>query len=272
MFRVNLVILYVVLAFLTVSCSKQITKIACIGDSITEGSGIRYQSKSSYPVILDSILGMNYSVLNSGKSGTTLQKNGDFPYWNTKEFSNVKAFNPDIIIIKLGTNDSKGQNWKIGHFEADYQSLIDTLKVLHSNPKIFVCLPVPPFETVWAGVAVAEGEVGDQHSHLEGVTGGGVIVVQPHDLHRATTVENRPARGLTLDGDGVIHDQGLGDVVDPITDRDGVIEGGGVQHRADRSVIGAHRIGGCTAGAGVEVRCARLRDVPVLAGSRGVRR
>ncbi|MFD0835291.1 GDSL-type esterase/lipase family protein [Mariniflexile aquimaris] len=149
MFRVNLVLLYVVLAFLTVSCSKQITKIACIGDSITEGSGIRYQSKSSYPVMLDSILGAKYSVLNSGKSGTTLHKNGDFPFWNTKEFSNVMAFNPDIIIIKLGTNDSKGQNWKIGHFEADYQSLIDTLKVLNNNPKIFVCLPVPAFETVW---------------------------------------------------------------------------------------------------------------------------
>ena len=149
MFRVKFVSLYVVVALLSVSCSKQITKIACIGDSITEGSGIRYQSKSSYPVMLDSILGMNYSVLNSGKSSTTLQKNGDFPYWNTKEFSNVQAFHPDIIIIKLGTNDSKGQNWKIGDFEKDYQSLIDTLKMLNKNPKIFVCLPVPAFETVW---------------------------------------------------------------------------------------------------------------------------
>ena len=147
--RISVISLVISVAILAVSCSKEITKIACIGDSITEGSGIRYQSKSSYPVMLDSILGAKYSVLNSGKSGTTLHKNGDFPYWNTKEFSNVMAFNPDIIIIKLGTNDSKGQNWKIGHFEKDYQSLIDTLKALTGNPKIFVCLPVPAFETVW---------------------------------------------------------------------------------------------------------------------------
>ena len=74
------------LLLLFVSCSNKI-KVACVGDSITEGFGLAWQSKTSYPVVLDSILGPNYSVLNLGRSATTLRKKGDFPYWSCKEFS-----------------------------------------------------------------------------------------------------------------------------------------------------------------------------------------
>ncbi len=138
---------FVILIF--VSCSKKETKIACVGDSITEGSGLVCQSKTAYPVILDSILGQGYSVLNCGRSATTLQKNGDFPYWISKEFYDVFAFNPDIIIIKLGTNDTKTFNWNAENFAKDYQALIDTFKTIPARPKIFICLPAPVYKTVW---------------------------------------------------------------------------------------------------------------------------
>jgi acyl-CoA thioesterase I len=59
------------------SCSNN-TKIACVGDSTTEGYGLACQSKTSYPVVLDSLLGPGYSVLNLGRSATTLRKKGDF--------------------------------------------------------------------------------------------------------------------------------------------------------------------------------------------------
>jgi acyl-CoA thioesterase I len=131
------------------SCAKKEIRIVCVGDSITEGYGLAYQSKTGYPVVLDSILGANFSVLNSGRSATTLQKKGDFPFWISKEFSNVFAFEPDIIIIKLGTNDTKSNNWHTDLFEQDYQSLIDTFKTINTKPKIFLCLPVPVFKTVW---------------------------------------------------------------------------------------------------------------------------
>ncbi len=130
------------------SCSNQ-TKIACVGDSITEGFGLAWQSKSAYPVVLDSILGNQYSVLNLGRSATTLRKKGDFPYWSCKEFYDVFAYNPDLIIIMLGTNDTKSQNWDKDSFALDYQALIDTFKTIESNPKIIVCFPVPVFKTNW---------------------------------------------------------------------------------------------------------------------------
>lgn len=131
------------------ACTKLPTKVACVGDSITEGYGLAVQSKTAYPVVLDSLLGPDYAVLNSGRSATTLQKKGDFPYWIAKEFSNVFSYKPDIIIIKLGTNDTKPQNWNAAAYETDYQALIDTFKTITTHPQIYLCLPVPVFATQW---------------------------------------------------------------------------------------------------------------------------
>jgi len=131
------------------SCSEKVLKIACIGDSITEGSGLAWPSKTAYPVVLDSILGPKYDVLNCGRSATTLQRKGDFPFWICKEYSNVFAYKPNIITIKLGTNDTKPQNWNAARYEVDYQLLIDTLKTIKTQPKIYLCLPAPVFKTKW---------------------------------------------------------------------------------------------------------------------------
>lgn len=139
----------IVISFLIFSCSEKTIKIACIGDSITEGYGLAIQSKTAYPVILDSILGSGYEVINSGRSATTLQKKGDFPYWICKEFSNVFSFKPDIIIIKLGTNDTKPHNWNSINYKKDYQALIDTFNTIPSKPKIYLCTPAPVFKTKW---------------------------------------------------------------------------------------------------------------------------
>jgi len=145
----SMIIYFSFLLLIFTSCAGNEIKIACVGDSITKGYGLTCQSKTAYPVMLDSILGLNYSVLNCGRSATTLQKKGDFPYWICKEFSNVFAYNPDIIIIKLGTNDTKSNNWNAENFAKDYQALIDTFKTIPTNPKIFLCLPVPVYKTVW---------------------------------------------------------------------------------------------------------------------------
>ena len=132
------------------SCSeKKEVRIACIGDSITEGAGIYWQSKNSYPVQLDSILGPGYRVLNAGRSGATLLKHSDLPYWICNEFSNVFAFEPDIIVIKLGTNDSKPFNWNEENYARDLQSMVDTLNSIPTQPEIFLCLPAPAYNHAW---------------------------------------------------------------------------------------------------------------------------
>jgi hypothetical protein len=58
-------------------------KVACIGDSITAGY-LASSKSTTYPSVLQKMLGDNYSVTNLGHSGTTVQAGGDAPYWVTK--------------------------------------------------------------------------------------------------------------------------------------------------------------------------------------------
>ncbi len=146
---VKLILFIPAIAFFTCQPHKVKVKIACVGDSITEGYGISEEDSKSYPAILDSLLGEKYTVQNAGRSAATLQKEGNFPYWHRKEFSNVFKYQPDIIVIKLGTNDTKPVNWNPSRFEEDYQALIDTFQTIPTHPKIYLCQPVPVFETNW---------------------------------------------------------------------------------------------------------------------------
>jgi acyl-CoA thioesterase I len=142
---------FLILSLLLISCTetKKEIKIVCIGDSITDGAGTHNQSTSAYPSVLASLLGSDYSVVNSGRGGATMLKQSDSPFWLRKEFSNVFAVQPDIVVIKLGTNDSKDQNWNAARYAADYQAMIDTLRTMQSNPEIFLCSPVPAYNRAW---------------------------------------------------------------------------------------------------------------------------
>ena len=121
-------------------------KIACVGDSITEGTGLSSPTTQSYPARLQRLLGTNYNVKNFGVSGRTLLKRGDFPYWKERAYTNSLTLNPDIVIIQLGTNDSKPQNWRYGtNFVSDYNELIASYASLTSSPAIYLCTPCPVY-------------------------------------------------------------------------------------------------------------------------------
>lgn len=126
-------------------------KVACIGNSITAGSGVDNPRVQSYPARLKVLLGNTFSVENFGHSGATLLKKGDLPYWDQSEFSGSKIYNPDVVVIKLGTNDSKSWNWGPygGEYVKDYDTLIDVFRSLPSKPKIFICLPSKAFSTAF---------------------------------------------------------------------------------------------------------------------------
>lgn len=115
-------------------------RVACVGDSITAGAGAG--KGNAYPDQLGRMLGEKYEVKNFGVSGSTLLNHGDKPYQKQKAFADAKAYNPDIVIIKLGTNDTKPQNWKFkDEFVADYKDLISQFRNLPSKPKSFICHP-----------------------------------------------------------------------------------------------------------------------------------
>lgn len=121
-------------------------KIACVGNSITFGSN----NSSAYPQQLGSRLGSNYEVRNFGVGGATMLRNGDKPYWEQEAFVDAKEFEPDIVIILLGTNDTKPQNQPfLGEYYNDYVDMINEFRSLLSEPEIFVGYPPPVFKVEW---------------------------------------------------------------------------------------------------------------------------
>ena len=82
------------------SQQQAITRVACVGDSITEGLGT--DPGRSYPEQLQKLLGDRWEVGNFGISARTLLRKGDLPYWNESIFRKAQAFQPNIVIIMKG--------------------------------------------------------------------------------------------------------------------------------------------------------------------------
>jgi acyl-CoA thioesterase-1 len=132
--------------------SAQAVKVACIGDSITEGANIPDRQNNSYPAQLAAQLRKlddtrDWETQNFGVGGATLLQKGDKPYINQPAYQQALAWQPDMVVIMLGTNDSKPQNWAYStEFVPDYCSLIDSFTGLASHPRIWICKPVPAFK------------------------------------------------------------------------------------------------------------------------------
>lgn len=141
-------------------------RVACIGNSITDGHGIDMATQHAYPALLQQKLGEGYWVKNFGVSARTMLNKGDHPYMNEMAWRDAVAFNPDIVIIKLGTNDSKPGNWQYGaEFKQDLVQMITTLcpdlanlpknkkkrakALAEVKTKIYLCTPIPAFKQTW---------------------------------------------------------------------------------------------------------------------------
>ena len=121
-------------------------KVACIGDSITYGLGVEFRrSFSTYPAILARLLGKKYKVLNYGASSRTLLSDGNHPYYKTKFIEKSIEEKPDIIIIMLGSNDSKAINWNSKKYKEEYLNLIKTYQNTNKNSKIYIMIPPRAF-------------------------------------------------------------------------------------------------------------------------------
>ncbi len=121
-------------------------KVACIGDSITYGHGIKGWARNNYPALLQELLGDEYHVANFGESGRTLSADGDQPYWESKQYELSLEYDADIIVIMLGTNDTKPENWvDIAHFNSEYTRLIESYKENNPDVRIILCTPAKAF-------------------------------------------------------------------------------------------------------------------------------
>jgi acyl-CoA thioesterase I len=126
------------LFILTDETQSNKTKVACVGDSITGGT--------FYPDDLWMLLGSNYTIGNFGVGGTTASLDSISPYMDHGEFHKAKQFQPDIVIIMLGTNDANNiitpENRS---FVSSYVKLVEEFQALSSKPQIWLVKPPPIF-------------------------------------------------------------------------------------------------------------------------------
>ncbi|KAA3611427.1 MAG: hypothetical protein DWQ01_04875 [Planctomycetota bacterium] len=119
-------------------------RVACVGDSITEGTANADYRINSWPQILQRMLDRQfpdqYEIRNFGRSGATLLRKGRKPYWDQDVYSQALAYDPNLVILNLGTNDATEANW-IPHgsaFEDDCRKLIETFRGLSSKPRVYL--------------------------------------------------------------------------------------------------------------------------------------
>ncbi len=130
---------------------KDVPIVAAVGASITEGAGAGNFYTESYPAQLQKKLGGAYNVVNLGKSGRTVRtdtgKDTDdaqtpVPWLENVQFDGFKALKPDIVIINMGTNDSKTSLKPVSTletFKAAYEHLVDELLKVNPEMRVIAC-------------------------------------------------------------------------------------------------------------------------------------
>jgi len=124
-------------------------RVACVGDSITEGYRLSNPSVQSYPAQLATLVADGVDVKNFGLRAKTVIKESDQSYWDAEVYKQSLAYNPEVVVIMLGTNDMKDTYYaKRTDIIDDYTALIESYKALHSKPIIYICLPTPSYRNI----------------------------------------------------------------------------------------------------------------------------
>jgi lysophospholipase L1-like esterase len=92
------------------------------------------------------MLGSNYMVDNFGVSGSTVSLSSYKPYMDQPEFKSAEDFQPNIVVIMLGTNDAHSDLQQYnGTFEQDYVKLITSFQQLPSKPQVLIVESPPVY-------------------------------------------------------------------------------------------------------------------------------
>lgn len=120
-------------------------RVACVGNSITYGTGVADREHNAYPVQLQRLLGEGYRVESFAKPGATLLRRAFRPYFDQEEFRRAMDFRADIAVIHLGVNDTDPRAWPNyrDEFTGDYLALIDSLRKANPRVRVLVAAITP---------------------------------------------------------------------------------------------------------------------------------
>jgi lysophospholipase L1-like esterase len=125
-------------------------KVATLGDSITWGFGLDNRAEDSWPSLLEVLSEGTFITENFGRNGATVTWAGDRPYIDSVQYIKALDYRPDVIIISLGTNDTKEVNRKnLDRFVRDYKALIRSVRDQVEPLAVFITYPPPLYENFW---------------------------------------------------------------------------------------------------------------------------
>ncbi len=134
-------------------------RVMCFGDSNTWGlvpvatpPSVRHPRAQRWPHVMAAALGGDVTVIEEGLNGRTTDAADPLAPLLGGAGLDGSAYFPaalashlplDLVIIMLGTNDTKPWNWdKHGKdFEANTISMINLFKKLPTHPKVYICYP-----------------------------------------------------------------------------------------------------------------------------------
>jgi lysophospholipase L1-like esterase len=131
-----------------------ITRIVFLGDSITEGVGVKDKAKDRYSTVTTRLLGAKHpsiTEINLGQSGRALcQQEAGYS-------ESVLKQNPDAVVIQWGVND---QYWgfSVAEFVARYDALVTALRIAKPRMPIVLMTLIADFrwsenQDAWIGEA-----------------------------------------------------------------------------------------------------------------------
>lgn len=142
--------------FSTVNEEKQTAykapiRIACCGDSITHGTCTTpetigdycYRAENfSYPANLQKAYGTSAVIGNFGYPGANVKCDFYCKYYQSSAYNMFLSFDPDIIIVALGTNNCGFMPSGYEDYETAYGIMIDDMHRAYPNAKIILTLPL----------------------------------------------------------------------------------------------------------------------------------
>ena len=137
---------------------KKIIKVACVGDSITQGINSTDTVNMTYPAYIQEMLGYDYYVLNAGLSGYSICSIDEYAYRKSKQYLDARELKPDVVLFALGTNDANPtpnqpyKNWEDPQYDrtnvfiASTNELLDAFVKINPDVQIYMILPASLFK------------------------------------------------------------------------------------------------------------------------------
>ena len=161
---------------------KKLIKVACVGDSITQGINSTDTINMTYPAYIQQMLGYDYYVLNAGLSGYSICKIDVYAYYKSKQYLQARELKPDVVLFALGTNDANPtpsqpyKNWEDPQYDRtnvfieSTNELLDAFVDINPDVQIYMILPASLFKVGndgWSAEAWTENIVKYAHPLLK---------------------------------------------------------------------------------------------------------